>query len=114
VAAGEWRDYRISCRDDASVFAVFRGTAEYPLYRIEKRPGFHAGRPLYRVSSMSGQILKGGQELGTVLRVLDRKRIRSVDYPLVCRHRPTALVSDALDCDCDGFADDRHELGGCM
>jgi len=79
VAAGEWRDYRISCRDDASVFAVFRGTAEYPLYRIEKRPGFHAGRPLYRVSSMSGQILKGGQELGTVLRVLDRKRIRSVD-----------------------------------
>ena len=38
VAAGEWRDYGISCLTDFAVFSVFRRTAATPLYRIEKRP----------------------------------------------------------------------------
>jgi len=79
VAAGEWRDYRISCRQDSSVFAVFRGAAESPLYRIEKRPDHCAGRQLYSVSGMNGEFLKGGAELDSVLRILDCKPVRSID-----------------------------------
>lgn len=79
VAAGEWRDYGISCLKDMAVFSIFRRTAENPLYRIEKRPKLRAKQGQYAVIGMDGQILKRGQDLKTVLRVLERKLIRPVD-----------------------------------
>ncbi|MBT0957394.1 DUF2794 domain-containing protein [Alphaproteobacteria bacterium KMM 3653] len=78
VAAGEWRDYGISSLREVAVFSVFRRTAENPLYRIEKRPSLRAKQGMYSVIGMDGQILKRGHELKTVLRVLERKLIRSV------------------------------------
>ena len=79
VAAGEWRDYGISSLRDLAVFAVFRRTAENPLYRIEKRPKLRGRQGEYAVVGMDGQVLKRGHDLKTVLRVLERKLIRSVD-----------------------------------
>ena len=79
VAAGEWRDYGISCLRDAAVFSVFRRTAENPLYRIEKRPKFRGRQGQYSVVGMDGQILRRGHDLKTVLRVLERKLIRTVE-----------------------------------
>ncbi len=38
VAAGEWRDYAVAGGPEAAVFAIYRRTAEAPVYRIEKRP----------------------------------------------------------------------------
>ncbi len=79
VAAGEWRDYGISCLRDLAVFSVFRRTAENPLYRIEKRPKLRGKQGQYAVVGIDGQILKRGNDLKTVLRVLERKLIRAVD-----------------------------------
>ena len=79
VAAGEWRDYGISCLRDVAVFSVFRRTAEHPLYRIEKRPKLRNRQGLYAVIGMDGQVLKRGHDLKAVLRVLERKLIRAVD-----------------------------------
>ncbi|QIE45430.1 DUF2794 domain-containing protein [Pseudohalocynthiibacter aestuariivivens] len=79
VAAGEWRDYGISCLRDAAVFSVFRRTAEHPLYRIEKRPRLRGRQGQYAVIGSDGQILKRGGDLKTVLRVLERKLIRAVE-----------------------------------
>ncbi|OIQ31422.1 MAG: hypothetical protein BM562_07585 [Alphaproteobacteria bacterium MedPE-SWcel] len=79
VAAGEWRDYGISTLRDLAVFSVFRRTAENPLYRIEKRPKLRNRQGQYAVVGMDGQILKRGNDLATVLRVLERKLIRAVD-----------------------------------
>ena len=79
VAAGEWRDYGISHLTDAAVFSVFRRTAENPLYRIEKRPKLRLKQGQYAVIGAEGQVLKRGQDLKTVLRVLERKLIRSVE-----------------------------------
>jgi len=79
VAAGEWRDYGISCLRDVAVFSVFRRTAEHPLYRIEKRPRLRGRQGQYAVIGMDGQILKRGSDLRTVLRVLERKLIRAVE-----------------------------------
>lgn len=79
VAAGEWRDYGISCLSEVAVFSIFRRTAENPLYRIEKRPKLRARQGLYAVIGMDGQVLRRGHDLRTVLRVLERKLIRSVD-----------------------------------
>ena len=78
VAAGFWRDYGISMLRDVAVFAVFRHTAESPLYRIEKRPRLAARQGQYAVVAMDGRILKRGHDLRTVLRVLETKLIRAV------------------------------------
>lgn len=79
VAAGEWRDYGISTLRDVAVFSVFRRTAENPLYRIEKRPKLRNRQGMYAVIGMEGQVLKRGQDLKAVLRVLERKLIRAVE-----------------------------------
>lgn len=79
VAAGEWRDYGISLLRDLAVFAVFRRTAEHPLYRIEKRPRLRGRQAMYSVVGMDGRILKRGNDLKAVLGVLERRLIRAVD-----------------------------------
>ncbi len=79
VAAGEWRDYGMSFLKDVAVFSVFRRTAEYPLYRIEKRPRLRNKQGMYSVIGMDGQILKRGTDLRTMLRLFDRHLIRAVD-----------------------------------
>ncbi|SEN84701.1 Protein of unknown function [Gemmobacter aquatilis] len=79
VAAGEWRDYGISGQRDVAVFAVFRRTAETPLYRIEKRPNLRAKQGMYAVVSEGGQVLRRGHDLAAVLRVLEKKLIRPID-----------------------------------
>jgi len=78
VAAGEWRDYAISCLRERAVFSVFRRTAEHPLYRIEKTPRLRHRQGMYALIGMDGQVLKRGHDLRAVLRVLERKLIRSV------------------------------------
>jgi hypothetical protein len=79
VAAGEWRDYGISSLREVAVFSVFRRTAEQPMYRIEKRPKMAARQGMYAVIGMDGRVLRRGQDLRTVLRVLERKLIRAVE-----------------------------------
>lgn len=76
VALGEWRDYGISMLKDVAVFSIFRRAAEHPLYRIEKRPKFAGRQGQYQIVAMDGQILKRGDDLKAVLRVLERKLIR--------------------------------------
>ncbi len=78
VAAGEWRDYAVAAMRDLAVFAVFRRTAETPLYRIEKRPKLRARQGIYAVVGMDGQILRRGQDLDQVLKVLERRLIGPV------------------------------------
>ena len=77
VAAGEWRDYAIDYRCDRAVFSIFRGSAEQPVYRVEKARG-DGKQPGYSVVAMDGHILQRGRDLAQVLRVLERKLIRLV------------------------------------
>ena len=72
VAAGEWRDYAIDFERDRAVFAVFRRTSEMPLYRIVKEPALVRRQGAYAVVTAGGRILKRGQDLARVLRVLDQ------------------------------------------
>ncbi|WP_374646452.1 DUF2794 domain-containing protein [Tabrizicola sp.] len=78
VAAGEWRDYAIAAMRDLAVFAVFRRTAETPLYRIEKRPKLRSRQGLYAVVGMDGRVLRRGHDLDQVLKVLERRMIGPV------------------------------------
>ncbi len=79
VSSGEWRDYGMSFLKDVAIFSIFRRTAEHPIYRIEKRPRLRDKQGMYAVIGMDGRILKRGHDLKTVLRVLERKLIRSVE-----------------------------------
>lgn len=79
VAAGEWRDYGMSFGAEVAVFAVYRRTADNPIYRIEKRPKLRARQGMYAVLGEAGQVLRRGHELEAVLKVLERKLIRPVD-----------------------------------
>lgn len=74
VAAGEWRDYGMAALRDVAVFAIFRRTAEFPLYRIEKRPRLRARQGMYAVLGSEGQVLRRGHDLAAVLRVLEKVR----------------------------------------
>ena len=61
-----------------AVFAIFRRTAETPLYRIEKRPKLRARQGLYAVVGMDGRVLRRGQDLDQVLKVLEKRLIGPV------------------------------------
>ncbi|MEN3929512.1 DUF2794 domain-containing protein [Microvirga sp. W0021] len=78
VALGEWRDYAIDFDRHQAVFAVFRRTSEYPLYKIVKDPRLARKQGMYAVIAQSGQILKRGIELVRVLSILE-KPVRIVD-----------------------------------
>ena len=78
VAAGEWRDYAMARMRDLAVFAVFRRTAETPLYRIEKRPKLRNRQGLYAVVGMDGQVLRRGHDLDQVLKVFEKRLIGPV------------------------------------
>ncbi len=72
VAEGEWRDYAIDFLRDVAVFSIFRRASETPLYRIVKDPALARRQGAYSVVAPGGRILKRGQELERVLRVLDK------------------------------------------
>jgi Protein of unknown function (DUF2794) len=79
VAAGEWRDYGISCLRDVAIFSIFRRTAENPVYRVEKRPELRGKQGQYAVIGTEGQVLRRGNDLVQVLRVLEKRLIRVVE-----------------------------------
>lgn len=79
VAEGEWRDYAIGMEREAATFAVFRRSSEVPVYRIEKRPKLRQRQGMYSVIAATGYILKRGQDLTQVLRVLEPRRPQLVE-----------------------------------
>ena len=79
VAAGEWRDYAIDGLADSAVFSVLERDSEYPLYRIEKRPGLARRQGAWAILGHGEMILKRGHELEQVLRFFDRGRFKVVD-----------------------------------
>ncbi|MBP9048289.1 MAG: DUF2794 domain-containing protein [Tabrizicola sp.] len=78
VAAGEWRDYAIAAMRDLAVFAIFRRSAETPLYRIEKCPKLRSRQGLYAVVGTDGRVLRRGHDLDQVLKVLEKRLIGPV------------------------------------
>jgi Protein of unknown function (DUF2794) len=72
VAAGEWRDYAMDFLKGKAVFSIFRRTSEMPLYRIVKDPELRNRQGMYSVVAPGGLIMKRGQELAQVLKVIDR------------------------------------------
>ncbi|WP_096176223.1 DUF2794 domain-containing protein [Cohaesibacter sp. ES.047] len=78
VAAGEWRDYSIDTLKDRAIFSIYRRTSEMPIYRIEKNPKLARKQGAYSLIAQQGQILKRGQDLGTIIKLLNQKMLKVV------------------------------------
>lgn len=72
VACGEWRDYAIDFGRERAVFAILRRTGEAPLFRIEKDPRRAEKQGAYAVIAQGGRVLKRGNDLERVLRILEK------------------------------------------
>jgi hypothetical protein len=70
VASGEWRDYALDFSRDMAVFSIFRHTGESPLYRVVKDPALARKQGQYSVVAQGGLIMRRGQDLAQVIRVL--------------------------------------------
>jgi Protein of unknown function (DUF2794) len=73
VAAGEWRDYALDFGQAQATFSIFRHASEQPLYRVVKDPALARKQGIYSVIAQGGLILKRGQDLAQVLRVLVKR-----------------------------------------
>jgi hypothetical protein len=78
VADGEWRDYAIDHLSDRAVFSIYRRASEMPMYRVEKLPPGARKQGAYRIVTPTGLILKGGNDLAGVLKILDRPKLSLV------------------------------------
>jgi len=74
VADGEWRDYAIDFGKDAARFDIHRRASEQPLYTIVKNPELRDRGGLYSVIAPGGLIMRRGNDLAQVLRVLEKKQ----------------------------------------
>ncbi len=73
VAEGEWRDYAIDFGREAARFDVHRRASEQPLYTIVKTPDHAAKGGAFQVVAQGGLIMKRGNDLAQVLKVLEKK-----------------------------------------
>lgn len=71
VGRGEWRDYAMDFLKDRALFSIYARVSERPLFVVEKNPKLRNRQGQYLVSNQEGRVLKRGQDLGQVLRVLD-------------------------------------------
>ena len=79
VAKGEWRDYAMGGDKTHAHFAVFRRSAEQPLYRIEKWPEMARKQGAFVLLGQQGQVLKRGHKLQDVLAQLERRYFKLVE-----------------------------------
>ncbi len=73
VAEGEWRDYAMDFGVDAARFDIHRRASEQPLYMVIKNPAQSAKGGLFEVLAPGGLIMRRGNDLEQVLRVLEKK-----------------------------------------
>jgi hypothetical protein len=79
VSAGVWKDYAIQMNAQEAVFHCFRRAAERPDCSIVKRPDLARKQGEYALVGQAGGVLKRGQDLRQVLKLLERKLMKAVE-----------------------------------
>jgi Protein of unknown function (DUF2794) len=71
VSEGAWCDYAMDFLHDRAMFSIYRANSAHPIYVVEKNPKQQRKQGQYLVTSHNGRVLKRGQVLSQVLRVLE-------------------------------------------
>jgi hypothetical protein len=78
VAAGLFRDYAIDMNREAAVFSAFERATDRPDVQIVKQPELAHKQGVFALLNRDGTVLRRGQELRSVLAVLERKLLKAV------------------------------------
>jgi hypothetical protein len=78
VAAGLFRDYAINMDLDTAVFSAFERATERPEIQIIKQPELARKQGAFALVGRSGTTLKRGEDLRSILAVLERKLLKAV------------------------------------
>lgn len=79
VSKGIWKDYAIDTLKDEAIFSIFKHAAEMPSYRIVKQPSLSRKQGMWRILSMSGQVLKRGRDLKMMLNYFNKLSFNIID-----------------------------------
>jgi hypothetical protein len=64
--------------EEVAVFSIFRRSSEMALFRIEKQPRLRGKQGQYAVIAAGGLVLKRGHDLAQVLKIFDRKMLKTL------------------------------------
>jgi hypothetical protein len=78
VAAGLFRDYAINMDRETATFSAYERATERPDVQIIKQPALANKQGAFALVNRDGAVLKRGQELRSVLAVLERKLLKAV------------------------------------
>jgi hypothetical protein len=76
VSKGIWKDYSISFMEECVIFSVYQNNSDCALFSIKKSPKFFSTGRMYSVNQMDGKIIKGSNDLNSVLRVVKHKQLK--------------------------------------
>ncbi len=79
VMAGEWLDYAIDHDDRAAIFNIYGQASELPFFRVLKLTKSYKKQGRYQVSDRH-RILKTATSLEAVLKVIDKRKPRLVQF----------------------------------
>ena len=74
VVMGIWKDYAIDALKDQAIFSIYRKTNEIPIFTIYKIPKTNISQGIYQIKSSDGRIIKRGNDLKLLIRILDNKK----------------------------------------
>ena len=74
VSSGKWKDYAIDALKDQAIFSIYRKTNEIPIFTIYKIPKTNISQGIYQIKSSDGRIIKRGNDLKLLIRILDNKK----------------------------------------
>ena len=79
VSNGQWKDYGLNISKHEVSFNVYRGAAEFPVYRIMKNLNPKNKNDRYFIKDTHGNIIKGSEKLESLIQKLRWKKIKLVN-----------------------------------
>ena len=78
VSEGSWKDYGLNISSRQVGFSVFKNAAENAMYKICKNFKPSNNNLKYLITDSNGKILKNSNDLGTLVKNTNWKKIKSI------------------------------------
>ena len=79
VSYGDWKDYGLSISKREISFNVYRGTSEFPVYRIAKNLKPKSKHEKYLIKDFSNKIIKNSDDLRSLIKKIIWKKFKLVN-----------------------------------
>ena len=79
VSGGEWKDYGLSISKREVSFNVYRGTSEFPVYKITKNFKPKNENEKYLIKDFKNKTISSSENLQNLIKKIIRKKFRLVN-----------------------------------